>query len=261
MPCIAWEAHKNELAKPKGLWQHVHDCDCIEPAVSAAVITHSYADVLLPSLFCACRPLYVAARLGHTAVVMALADAGAGLSKSDGAANDFGITVAKNPWLEQRRHTHPLDPTPSHVFAGESPCSNRAACYCITFSLAPARAQPLMVAASQGHADVVRELLSHGADHREKNNHGCTPLWLACAYGRLGAVDELLKARAQVEAADNHECTPLVAASQRGEYAVMKKLIAKGARQHVPATPRPFAELPRRIPPPALPRPSSAYRF
>ena len=44
---------------------------------------------------------------------------------------------------------------------------------------------PLMEAASSGHLEIVKLLISHGADVNAQSSSGNTPLMYACASGKL----------------------------------------------------------------------------
>jgi ankyrin repeat protein len=65
-----------------------------------------------------------------------------------------------------------------------------------------------MWAAAEGHADVIRALIAHGADMHARSNGGFTPLLFAVREGKIGAVKTLLDA-----GADLNESLP---ARQRG---------------------------------------------
>src|SRR5262249_23168727 len=56
----------------------------------------------------------------------------------------------------------------------------------------------LMWAAAEGHSDVIRILLAHGADMHARSNGRFTPLLFAVREGRIGAVKTLLEAGADI---------------------------------------------------------------
>jgi ankyrin repeat protein len=66
---------------------------------------------------------------------------------------------------------------------------------------------PLMEAACKGHLEVVKLLLSSGADIHHKDKIGVTALHWAARWGHLEVVKELMKNGARVEA-DNDGRTP-----------------------------------------------------
>ena len=89
---------------------------------------------------------------------------------------------------------------------------------------------PLVLAARNGHADVVKVLLTAGADARSATSTGTTPLMLAAASGNVDAVKALLAAGSDVEAKESSmQQTPLMFAAAFSRVEVMKALIATGA--------------------------------
>ena len=56
--------------------------------------------------------------------------------------------------------------------------------------------------ASNGHVEVVRELLKHGPKVESAYKYDCTPLYKAASNGHEEVVRELLKHGAKVESAD-----------------------------------------------------------
>jgi Ankyrin repeats (3 copies) len=78
---------------------------------------------------------------------------------------------------------------------------------------------PLMEAAGNGHHEVVRLLLSSGADIHHKDKYGRTTLHWAAWNGHLEMVKELMKNGARVEA-DNDGETPIAYATLWGHSEV-----------------------------------------
>ena len=68
---------------------------------------------------------------------------------------------------------------------------------------------PLHVAASWGHANVVRALLEHGADAGARDKDGGTPLHFAALTGQVDAVCALLEHGADAGAQGKDGGTPL----------------------------------------------------
>lgn len=88
---------------------------------------------------------------------------------------------------------------------------------------------PLMEAASTGHVEIVRLLISHGADVNAQSSSGNTPLMYACAGGHEDVVLVLLEAGANVEDHNENGHTPLMEAASAGHVGVAKILLEKGA--------------------------------
>lgn len=81
---------------------------------------------------------------------------------------------------------------------------------------------PLMEAASAGHVDIIKLLLSHNADVNAQSSTGNTPLMYACAGGHVRAVQELLASGANVEDHNENGHTPLMEAASAGHVDVAK---------------------------------------
>jgi ankyrin repeat protein len=96
---------------------------------------------------------------------------------------------------------------------------------------------PLLIASSNGNAEIVQILIENGADvnARLKNTltpYGfTTPLWAAANYkGDVQTIRELLSAGAFIETRDMDGETPLMAAARRGDVEVVKTFVAAGAQ-------------------------------
>ena len=61
----------------------------------------------------------------------------------------------------------------------------------------------LIGASGEGHLEVVKELIAHGADVNALNNIGDTALMYASRYGHLEVVRKLIQRGADVNATDN----------------------------------------------------------
>lgn len=90
---------------------------------------------------------------------------------------------------------------------------------------------PLHLAAYFGHADVVEQLLAHGADaNRVAENHSkVTPLHSAVTGRNYGCVVALLNAGAQPNVVQAGGFTPLHSAAEHHDREIYDALIAAGA--------------------------------
>ena len=87
----------------------------------------------------------------------------------------------------------------------------------------------LFNACKSGHIDLVKKMLSYGADVNAKNNGGNTPLHLASYEGYTEIVKLLLEHGADVNAKNNYGETSLYWASSNGYSAIVKLLKQHGA--------------------------------
>ena len=89
---------------------------------------------------------------------------------------------------------------------------------------------PLILAAREGHADVIAALLAAGADPKAATTTGTSVLMLAAASGNARAVTMLVENGADVNAKENvMQQTPLMFASAYNRVDAMKALIKGGA--------------------------------
>jgi ankyrin repeat protein len=88
---------------------------------------------------------------------------------------------------------------------------------------------PLMIAASNGHAEMVGVLIAGGAHINHVDTAGYTPLHWAALNGHAAAVELLLSQRADVNAYSVHGWTALLQAVTRGRADVVKILLERGA--------------------------------
>ncbi len=86
-----------------------------------------------------------------------------------------------------------------------------------------------MIAAREGHTDVIRMLLNGGAKVDRSGKGGQTPLIKAASEGRIDAVRTLLNNRAKVDRSGKDGGTALMVAAQEGHPDVIKTLLARGA--------------------------------
>jgi ankyrin repeat protein len=97
---------------------------------------------------------------------------------------------------------------------------------------------PLHWAASCGHVEVVRYLLSQLAHVDPKNITGTTPLHMACRMGYKEIVELLIASKADVNAKAEEEDdeTPLLIAAKRGSMEVIEILLKNKADVHAKKT-------------------------
>lgn len=89
---------------------------------------------------------------------------------------------------------------------------------------------PLMIAATNGSASVVRELLAAAANPNTRTADGATPLMTAAASGSAEAVKLLLTHGADINARDDAQGqTALMFAAAANRAAVVRDLLARGA--------------------------------
>lgn len=92
---------------------------------------------------------------------------------------------------------------------------------------------PLVHAIVKGHADVVKQLLTAGADPNLIGRDGVRPLSLAAMLGREDIVTQLLEAGAKLEATNPQGGTALRGAADEGKLDVVRLLVKKGANARV----------------------------
>ncbi|KAF7227943.1 ankyrin repeat and KH domain-containing protein 1 isoform X2 [Nothobranchius furzeri] len=88
---------------------------------------------------------------------------------------------------------------------------------------------PLMEAAQEGHLDLVRYLLTAGANVHATTATGDTALTYACENGHTDVADLLLQAGANLEHESEGGRTPLMKAARAGHLCTVQFLISKGA--------------------------------
>ncbi len=89
---------------------------------------------------------------------------------------------------------------------------------------------PLIAAASRGRADAVRKLLAAGAKPDMPDAYGRTPLHAACFAGSAASAKILLEAGASIDPVAADGATPLSLALEAGSLPTVELLIASSAR-------------------------------
>ena len=95
-------------------------------------------------------------------------------------------------------------------------------------------ASPLYDAARIGTAEMVRNLVTFGADPNVATNNGLTPLHQAAARGNLDMVKDLVQAGADVNAFAKNGRTPIFYAAERGKASTVNFLLEKKAEVNLP---------------------------
>lgn len=98
---------------------------------------------------------------------------------------------------------------------------------------APSQATALSLAATKGHAEVLRVLLEGGADPNLADKFGITPLHLACQFGTADCVKLLVNHKADVNAANQDGLVPLYGAILFDKADAVRILLAAGANPRV----------------------------
>ena len=88
---------------------------------------------------------------------------------------------------------------------------------------------PLHQAAARGNLDMVKDLVQAGADVNAIAENGRTPIFYAAARGKASTVNFLLEKKAEINLADKDGLTPLHCAASSGNAALVKFMVSKKA--------------------------------
>jgi len=88
---------------------------------------------------------------------------------------------------------------------------------------------PLSVASREGHSEVARVLLEHGADTETRDKYNYSPLEWSSQKGHVEVVRVLLENHADVNFSTENKWTALHSASWSGQVAVARVLLGNGA--------------------------------
>jgi ankyrin repeat protein len=94
--------------------------------------------------------------------------------------------------------------------------------------------KPLHLAALKGADELVKHLISIGAEVNPRNKFGQTPLHRAMVGGSFTTVKLLIDAKAEVNGRDNQGLTPLHVAAQRKHADIVRLLLEKKAELDAP---------------------------
>lgn len=87
----------------------------------------------------------------------------------------------------------------------------------------------LILAARQGRADVVNDLLRQGDDLNALDRYGNNALWAACFAESTACIESLLQAGIAIDYQNPSGATALIYASSSGKHAVVAQLLQAGA--------------------------------
>lgn len=182
--------------------------------------------------------LSIAARLGHSEIVLILLKAGAAIDLpcSEGQtplymASQYGHPPVVEILLSQGAEVDKIAHnglTPLHKAAEQghvAVVSMLLEHHAKVNIKTPQGLTPFHMAAREGHVSVMQELLKWHADVNEATTEGSSPLYLAAAEGRAGAVDLLLQHKAVIDKPNNDGWTPLYVSARMRHQAVVKQLV------------------------------------
>lgn len=160
-------------------------------------------------------PLHVAAWLGYANIIVSLLRKGADINARDG--------VGSTPLYISARAGHVLA-TKNLLDAGAP----------VDFRSGVTLKSSLDEAAAQGHPDVVRALVEHGADVGDADPTGYTAIHYGASEGnnKNGVVDALLETGANVDMSDTSDSTALHQAASVGSREGVLALLRHGADVH-----------------------------
>lgn len=87
---------------------------------------------------------------------------------------------------------------------------------------------PLMLAAMQGDFEIMRLLVTAGADVNLINDDENNALWFACVSNELSVVQELLRAGCDFDNQNVNGATCLIYSASTGKYPIVRELIEAG---------------------------------
>jgi thiosulfate/3-mercaptopyruvate sulfurtransferase len=87
----------------------------------------------------------------------------------------------------------------------------------------------LILAARQGRADVLEQLLTQGFDLQALDRYGNNALWAACFAESAACIERLLNAGIDIDYQNTSGATALTYASSSGKQAVVAQLLQAGA--------------------------------
>ncbi len=162
------------------------------------------------------------------------ANAVASPSNSDGQPSAGPAELAARAKLADKEIPYTEDAFASAVEAGDTGAVDLFLAAGIRPDAADATGRtPLISAASKGHDQISRKLLSRGADVNARDRAGSTPLMEAAQGDHRETARVLLEAGADVNLKDGDGQTALMRAASRGHTEIVRMLLNRGARVDV----------------------------
>jgi ankyrin repeat protein len=87
----------------------------------------------------------------------------------------------------------------------------------------------ILIAANNGHHEVVEVLLEKGSRMEDTSNNGKTPLHWACHWGHFSVIRLLIDKGANISTRDVMLMTPLMTATLQSHVGIVRYLLTKGA--------------------------------
>lgn len=158
-----------------------------------------------------CTPLMLAAEQGYAEVARVLVTAGADVSIPDVT----GYTPLHCACMKGH-----LEIATILLDAGEDVNNNGHGC------------TPVYVAADNGHAHLVKELIRRGANPTSQTEEGTTGILAACFHGYLEVFRELVRTCKDPSVPNFRGHTPLGAAAQEGHVDLVREFLELGPRRY-----------------------------
>jgi ankyrin repeat protein len=184
-------------------------------------------------------PLHLASRCGHVNIARLLLERGADVNARDADGWTSLHQASRGGYVEvvQLLLDHGVDvnaqnlytSTPPHLSSGHGHVDIPKALPEFDMEVDASSWSPLHLASQEGHLEVVRLLLTRGANLNVKTEDWHTPLFLASNNGRLEVVQILLENGADLDGSDLLKKTPLHGASENGHFEVILSLLDRGA--------------------------------
>ncbi|XP_046550763.1 ankyrin-1-like [Haliotis rubra] len=175
------------------------------------IVSQNIVDINVRGRY-ACTPLMVAAKRGYVDVFRFLMSEGSKASLVDGSGNNILHLASLNGQLDMVKHIVSQNIVDINV-------RGRYAC------------TPLMSAATGGHLDVFRFLMSEGSNASLVDGSGNNILHLTSLNGQLDMVKHIVSQNiVDINVRGRYACTPLMVAAKRGYVDVFRFLMSEGSK-------------------------------